>query len=340
MRSKKRVFTYALVLSTIGTLFTACGNMSGSGDGVKTGFAVVSSAAKSTAFAAGEPGLAEADSVVAAVTVDEKGKLVHCFIDAVQTKINFDEMGMIQTPLSTTVKSKQELGDEYGMKKASGIGKEWNEQANAFAKYVTGKTLDEIKGIAVNDKGAPTATDLSSSVTISVGDFIKVLEKAVTGAKDLGAKKGDKLGIGTMTNIAKSLDATAEQEGLAQAYSTYAAVTFGSEDKITSCIIDGSQTNVNFNQKGELVGDIAAEQKSKNELGAAYGMKKASTIGKEWNEQADAFAKYAMGKTPAEVKGIAVNEKGSPTAADLTSSVTLSIGDFSSAIEVANSRKK
>ena len=31
------------------------------------------------------------------------------------------------------------------MKRASSIGKEWNEQANAFADYVIGKTLDEIK---------------------------------------------------------------------------------------------------------------------------------------------------------------------------------------------------
>ena len=35
------------------------------------------------------------------------------------------------------------------MRGNSGIGKEWNEQANAFAEYIVGKTVDEVKGIAV-----------------------------------------------------------------------------------------------------------------------------------------------------------------------------------------------
>jgi hypothetical protein len=39
------------------------------------------------------------------------------------------------------------LGDGYGMRSASKIGKEWNEQANAFAAYVIGKTVDEVKAL-------------------------------------------------------------------------------------------------------------------------------------------------------------------------------------------------
>lgn len=68
------------------------------------------------------------------------------------------------------------------MKKVSSIGKEWNEQAAAFAKYVTGKTLDEVKGIKVEDGKAADA-DLKASVTVSIGDYIKVIEKAVNNAK-------------------------------------------------------------------------------------------------------------------------------------------------------------
>ena len=41
-----------------------------------------------------------------------------------------------------------------------------------------GKTLDEITGIAVNEKGAPADADIASSVTISVGGFTALLEKA------------------------------------------------------------------------------------------------------------------------------------------------------------------
>ena len=69
------------------------------------------------------------------------------------------------------------------MRKASGIGKEWNEQAAAFAEYVKGKTVSEVKGIAMNEEGAPSATELSSSVTIHVTDLITVIEKASQNAR-------------------------------------------------------------------------------------------------------------------------------------------------------------
>lgn len=55
---------------------------------------------------------------------------------------------------------------------------EWNEQAAAFAAYVTGKTAAEVAGIAVNEKSAPTDADLASTVTISIGDFLELIAKA------------------------------------------------------------------------------------------------------------------------------------------------------------------
>ena len=57
-------------------------------------------------------------------------------------------------------------------------------------------------------------------------------------------------------------------------------------------------------------------------------MAKASSIGMEWNEQAAAFAAYALGKTAAEVKGIALTDDGRAADADLSSSVTVHVGPF------------
>ena len=65
----------------------------------------------------------------------------------------------------------------HGMKGFSGIGKEWNEQAAAFAEYVTGKTAEEVAGIALTETTAPAEADLASSVTISVGGFMALIEK-------------------------------------------------------------------------------------------------------------------------------------------------------------------
>ncbi len=305
---------------------------------VKTGIAVTSSIAKSKDVAADADGLAQVDSVVVAVTVDANGKIVKCAIDTAQTIINFSADGKIKTPLDTVYKSKQQLGDGYGMRSASKIGKEWNEQANAFAAYVIGKTVDDVKGIALNEGGAPSSADISSSVTVRVGDYIKTIEKAVANAKDIGSKSGDTLGLGVKTTIAKSKDA-GEKDGVAQAYSVYAATTFGADGKISGSIIESSQSNVSFSTEGKLTADKAKPLQTKTELGDGYGMKASSKIGKEWDEQAAALAAYVTGKTVDEVKGIALTE-GKPSDADLASSVSISIGDYIDVIDMSAANAK
>ncbi|EMS70694.1 hypothetical protein [Ruminiclostridium cellobioparum] len=357
----KKLLSLVLVLVLAVTFVTGCGSTAtqpgtdtdsaastapgttsnteqGTGDAVKTGLAVISTAGSST-DAGEKDGLAEVDSVAVAVAVDKDGKIVKCAIDTAQTKINFSKEGKVLSDLKAEYKSKQELGADYGMKKASKIGKEWFEQANAFADYAVGKTVAEIKGIAVNQEGITTDAELSTSVTIHISDYVAAVEKAVNNAKDLGAKAGDKLGLAIVTSISGSKDA-GENDGLAQAYSNYTATTFDASGKITSCVIDASQSNVNFSKEGKITSDLKAQLQTKDELGEAYGMKKASKIGKEWSEQADAFSKYVVGKTVDEVKGIAVNEEGVATAAELTSSVTVHISDFTSVIEKASKSAK
>lgn len=308
---------------------------------LSTGYAVLSSIGKST-DAGDKDGLAEVDTMFAAVLVDESGKIVDCKIDAVQTKVNFSKEGKVLTDLATEVKTKNQLGEGYGMKGASSIGKEWNEQAEGFAKYVIGKTADEVKGIAVSSDGIAADADLKATITVHIGDFINVVEQAAANAKSIGAQAGDKLGYGIVTNIEKSKDAAADADGQAQAYSTYTIASFGADGKITSCVIDASQVNVMFNAAGKLTSDVkSTDFKTKNQLGDAYGMKKASGIGKEWNEQAASFAEYAVGKTVKDITGLAIDEKeGAPTDADLKASVTIGIGDFQKGIAEAETNAK
>lgn len=308
-------------------------------DAAKTGLSVSTSISNS-APAGAEDGLAQIDSTVAAVLVDADGKILDCKIDSAQTKINFSAEGKLMTDASTTFKSKQELGSEYGLGKSSSIGKEWNEQADAFAEYTIGKTVDEIKGIAVNDEGVPTEEDLTSSVTIHIGDFVSAVEKAVANAKDLGAKGTDIIGLGIDTQMSSSKDATADEEGLAQAYSMYSVVTTDADGKITSCYVDASQGDVNFDTTGKITSDLKTAVETKQELGDAYGMKKASSIGKEWYEEADAFSAYVTGKTKAEVGGISVDNEGLAADADLISSVTVHVSPFISVVEKAAANAK
>ena len=332
-------FAFAGCGSNAGTSSAAPSSASGTGSAapssaavssgsVKTGVAVLSSVAKSTAVKDGK-GVAEGDTTVVTVTVDGSGKIVKCVIDAVQSKITFSDQGKILDPLDTPVKTKDELGKDYGLSKASKLGKDWNEEAAAFAQYVQGKTVDEVKGIAVDSEGHATGPELTSSVTISIGDFVAGIEQAVANAQDLGAKAGDKLGLGITTDLAHSADVKADADGVAEASSQITAITLGADGKITSCVIDAVQPTVNFDKTGKITSDLNAEVKSKDVLKEAYGMKKASKIGKEWYEEAAAFAKYVTGKTPDEVKGIAVDtNEGAPTAEELKSSVTFGVADF------------
>ena len=326
----KKALVIVLSLAMVMTTLVGCGKE----EKVKTGLAVVTSADHSSKDAGEKDGLAQADSTVAAVLVNKKGVIVDAVVDVVQTKVNFNTSGEITTDLAKTFVSKYELGEANDMRKASPIGKEWYEQAEAFEKYVIGKTLEEVKGIALED-GYATSTDLTASVTMSIADLVAAVEKAYNNAEELGATAKDKVGLGLISSIAKSKNA-GEKDGLAQAYATYAAVSVDGKGKMTSVIVEASQTNINFDGTGKIV-DLASEFKTKTELGDAYDMKKASPIGKEWFEQAEAFAKYATGKTVAEVSGMALTE-GTPN--DLTSSVTITVTDMITSIEKAVARAK
>lgn len=305
-----------------------------SADTVKTGLAVLTSVGKSKDAAADAEGMGQSDSIAIAVTVDKDGKVVKAVIDNAQTKINFSAEGKVTSDMTAAYKSKQELKEEYGMKKASSLGKEWYEQANALAEFFVGKTAEEIKAIPTDDAGVTTDADLVSSVTIKINDYKETAVKAIENAQELGATAEDTLGLGINTTIAKSKDAAADAEGQTQAYSIYTVSTFDKDGKITSNIIDASQATVKFDVTGKISTDLTAPVKTKVELGDAYGMIKASKIGKEWYQQAAAFSAFVTGKTAEEVKGIAVAD-GKATDADLVSSVTVGIDEFQLVIEKA-----
>ena len=317
----------------IGVLAVSCGGTEAKA--VKTGFASDTTIADSISADGATNGEGAGYSKVVGVLVDEDGVIVDCVIDAVQTKIEFSSAGKIVTSLDTTFDSKNVLGDAYGMKAASGIGKEWNEQAAFLADYVVGKTVEDLDGIALDAEGAPTDEELTAGVTIHIAPYLAVIKEAVANATDLGAKEGDTLGLGIVTAISHSADFSAEGDGVAQAYSTYALASKDADGVITSAIIDASQANITFDAAGKLTVATDATFVTKNELGDDYGMKVASSIQKEWYEQAAAFAAFATGKTIDEVKGVSMDAEGLVTDEELAAQVTVHVGDFIKCLEMA-----
>ncbi len=350
--------------------------------GVKTGMAIVSKTSTSDADADAE-GKAQVDSTVAAVLVGEDGKIISCKLDVAQNKVAVAADGSFEN--TAEFQSKQELKEKYNMKPASPIGKEWYEQANAFADYLVGKTAEEVRAIEVGgdhngpvdadiaasctmigkewyeqanafadylvgktaeevraievggDHNGPVDADIAASCTMSVTDMIEAVAQAVESAQVLGATAEDTLGLGVNTEMShyNAIPADNEGEGSLQTDTTYAAVTYGADGKITSSIWDCTQAKFSTTEEGAVAAKDA-EIVSKQNLQDKYGMKPASPIGKEWFEQAQAYAAWMVGKTAEDVKAIEVGgDHNGPVDADIAASCTMDVLQFNGAVEKA-----
>lgn len=302
--------------------------------GQKLGLGHVISMAKSRdagTDANGNPVLAQAqvDVTAGSVLFDSEGKVLSVFIDVAQTRVAFDADMAVTTDKTVEAKTKKDLGPDYGMARASGIQKEWFEQIAALEDWMVGKTVDEIKGMGL-EEGKTTEEDLVSSVTITVTDYIAVVEQAW--AEAIEAEGAVKAGLGVKTSIAKSRDAGTDANGnpvLAQAQvdTVLSAVAFDADDNVAGAVIDTAQVRVAFDEEGVVTTDRAGEFKTKNELAGDYGMLRASGIQKEWFEQAEALATWMVGKSVAEITGMGL-EEGKTTEEDLVSSVTVTVTDY------------
>lgn len=319
MTKMKKILAVGLAgLMAVG--FAACSSSNDSGknedtnkDAVataKTGYAI-SSEIKEDEYNKSETAL-EIDSVCAAVLVDADGKIIDVKIDEAQTKPDLKKDNGDVSDLRTKLEKKE----DYGMKSASPIGKEWYEQVAAFEAWAKGKTAEEVKA-GIGEDGYASDADLKAGCTIYANGFATVTAKAVENAKDCGAKATDTLKLGMTTSKYYESNETNLQ------YDTdYAIVTVDADGKVTSCIIDASQAKCTI-ADGKFTVEKGAF-KSKKELGDDYAMKSASPIGKEWYEQAAAYEQWCIGKTADEIKGC-YGEDMSASDADLKAGCTITI---------------
>jgi len=74
------------------------------------------------------------------------------------------------------------------MRKASSIKKEWFEQIAEFEKWMVGKTVADIKSLKVKQRDAshpavPDTPELTSTVTVTVADYIAAVAESFANAK-------------------------------------------------------------------------------------------------------------------------------------------------------------
>ena len=342
---KKRIALLLATVLAVGTLATACGGNGGNADAskVKVGLGVSTSMSESKNFPDNYgSGVAQADVTMAAVKVDEAGKIIDIVIDCVQVKANLDATGAVTNEdINATFKTKTELGYDYNMKGTSekigaiAGGAEWFEQCEYFEQYCLNKTADEIAAIAITD-GKATDTAILAGCTMNIDEMQKAVVKACKAATWEGASADDKLtlGVNAKLDAGNTASATAEAAGKSQAYVTIAATTQNGDGKITCAVVDCVKADSTWDASGVITTDVNAEIPTSYEKKEAYGMKDVSNSigniagGAEWYEQANAFMANVKDKTASEVAAMPLDESGKSTDERLLTGCTITISDM------------
>lgn len=169
-----------------------------------------------------------------------------------------------------------------------------------------------------------------SKKLISIIAIVLLLTMVFTGCGNAASAAGTtKMGFGAVTTIAKSKDAAADKDGVAQAYTELACVVIDKDGKIVNVWIDSIQSNIAISATGTIKTALDTKVQTKRELGDKYNMKAASKLGKEWYEQADAMEKFLIGKTKADIQALKLTEGKSE---DMKASVSITVTNYLAAV--------
>jgi len=117
------------------------------------------------------------------VVLDEEGKIVDVWFDAVQTKLGFTAKGEVKNEAGSLITSKFDLKEKYGMAAyaPNAVG-EWYEQARALELYCIGKTVAEVMGTAL-EGGKAVDADLKATCSIAIDELLLALYQASLNAR-------------------------------------------------------------------------------------------------------------------------------------------------------------
>lgn len=283
----KKLLKVALAFAMVATLATGCGAKA---NYAKAGLGVTSTYNETTG---------QVNTTFVALGLDADGKIAYIDLDVAQTSPGVDGKELDKT--------KEERQGDYGMKVASGIQKEWFEQAEAFEAWAKGKTPDEVVAVKTTEVNghmvAKDEADLYAGCTMDITAFQEAVKKAAANAE---AVEADTIKLGrVMANDAEKKQANTDLVLLA----------LDADGKVVYMKWDVAQI-------------YAGVTETKGERKEAYGMTVASPIKKEWFEQAAALEAWAKGKTVAEISGMALKDYHggkAPADADLAAGVTITV---------------
>lgn len=144
---KKIIFSIMMALALAST---ACGAKAPTTTtdkfNYKVGTASYTHTNDSYGYTEGKNGRGAVSTTLVAAVFDADGKIVRVSIDEVESHIGIDGTGQLADFTAGEVRSKKELGDSYGMKAYSGIGKEWYQQVESLEKWLEGKKVATVFG--------------------------------------------------------------------------------------------------------------------------------------------------------------------------------------------------
>lgn len=304
----KRFLTVALcLLVAVSAVLVGCGKTEqgaeDAGKTVKFGSGVYVSNLAATDATEDKNGSCKVDVTVAAVTVDEDGKIVSCALDTASNTVGFTLDG--KGVANEQFKTKYELGDEYNMVAYGGAQKEWFEQADAFEALVAGKTIDEVKAlVAEGNKG--TEEVVNAGCTIMINEFVGAIEKAIAAASaEVAADSVLDVKVATEQTVT---DAAEEKDGSNKVAVNVFACAEDADGKVLAASSDCVEVSFTFDMNGVSTFDATKPLLSKREQGTSYGMVAYGGAQKEWFEQADVFDAACVGKTAAEIASLSTED--------------------------------
>ncbi len=268
---------------------------------------------------------------VAAVLVDEAGKIVKVDFDTAENSVAYTSEG--KAVATGEFLTKKEKGDNYGMVAWGGATLEWDAQVDALETVLAGKTLEEAKASIVNGyKG--TDEVLNAGCTIAISDFILALEKAMANLTESAATASATLNTGIVTVSDEAVDATEDAEGKHVLATAVAAAAIDKDGKVIVLANDAFDAEFKFGTAGEaLEGSTAIVtklEKGTNYNMAAYGADlNGDGIVKEWFEQAEVFNAACEGLTATEIAALVVNGYGVESVQ--SAGCTIAISDMANA---------
>ncbi len=299
----KRWSLYGICLLLLLSL-TACGGKEnaesgmpgGNGNGQQLGMATVSK----MDVAGGN--MSSVKATVAAVVLDKEGVIRQCRVEETDFDVTLKN-GTLQNVMDTMLMGKWERGDQYTLtdeeRGDSTTNRTWREQVNAFCRYVVGKTPDEVSAIAATDGRSEEIAGCDLVIT----DFIQAVHKAGKAAKGVKTAANDTLHLAVSADRSKDSADEAPQFDIEMA-----AVTVDKQGAVTGCITDTLQAKMTV--KEGLFSMASGDITTKRQMGDSYGMKAASSLKKEWYQQADALDNYVVGKTTEALRGVKTDEEG------------------------------